>query len=317
MYFVVIDETDLTIAEDKFNHDNVIPFEDIHNHYGKGELICEFDAAMSSFGELFPLFSKNTVERFDLPVTGKLLEYAFSRGHINFLNKYKSMLYLCSHRAVDMACQHGQIESLEWWSSLDSTFRNCLKYTSDAIDRASANGHVDVLEWWDRASKQLGLPAKYSSDAIDMASINEEFKSLNWWISSGWFLKYTTDAVDLTSSIKVLNWWKNTCLELSLPFRYSTVATRHASDMGLTEVLDWWFKQSQLLGWEFKYDENAVDFACEKGYTDVLEWWRLMDKNHGFKFKFTKSALKNAIREGHDFVIRWFEENLGSTITSS
>jgi hypothetical protein len=118
----------------------------------------------------------------------------------------------------------------------------------------------------------LNITAHYISEVCKRGKIN----ILEWWKNSGLELKYTNDALNMASSsghVEVLEWWKNSGLEL----KYTTDALNMASSSGHVEVLEWW-KNSGL---ELKYTQRALNWASKNGHIKVLEWW----KNSGLEFK--------------------------------
>jgi len=113
----------------------------------------------------------------------------------------------------------------------------------------------------------------YSYITTDELSIYGNVEGLNIQKKYN-ILKYTIWAMNWTSQyghVDVLEWWKNSGLEL----KYNDFAMDLASEDGHINVLDWW-KNSGL---ELKYTDDAMLYASYCGHINVLEWW----KNSGLK----------------------------------
>jgi hypothetical protein len=126
----------------------------------------------------------------------------------------------------------------------------------------------------------LKITDLYISEVCKRGKVN----ILEWWKNSGLELKYDMKALDFASSyghVEVLEWWKNSGLEL----KYTGNALDFASRYGHVEVLEWW-KNSGL---KLNYDAKALNWASENGQIKVLEWW----KNSGLELKYTIDASRN------------------------
>src|ERR1051326_2035265 len=74
------------------------------------------------------------------------------------------------------------------------------------------------------------------------------------------------DGASGESHVEMLQWWKDSSLEL----RWSHLAMDWSSRNGHVEVLQWW-KDSSL---ELKWSGFAMDRASEEGHVEILQWWK-------------------------------------------
>jgi len=116
---------------------------------------------------------------------------------------------------------------------------------------------------------------------------------------------WTINGASAKGCLHVLEWWKNSRLEL----KYDRDAIYCASMNGLLKVLEWW-KNSGL---ELKYDlendigleyeiDSVIDYASKNHHPNVLEWW----KNSGLKLKYTSETIDKAFESRNSTSIRWW-----------
>ncbi|KAJ3033792.1 hypothetical protein HDV00_005833 [Rhizophlyctis rosea] len=129
------------------------------------------------------------------------------------------------------------------------------------IERASASGDLTVLDFWGEwfrgQGKVSATPGRYytwGDEAMDAASANGLIWVLQWWKESGLELRYSQDSMALAGKyghVEVLKWWKDSSLEL----RYNSESMDYATHRGHVEVLDWWYGS----GLPLKYSNWALD----------------------------------------------------------
>ena len=167
--------------------------------------------------------------------------------------------------AIDYPSMDGNFEKLAFW--FNSGLK--LKYTTEAIDYAAS---AEVLDFW----VKYGPEFSYTDKAIKYASYKCRIDVLDWWARQNIYeLKYSEKIIDNLlikakemydeDQIRVLEWWKNSGLEV----KYTHVAMDTASRMGRVDILNWWLKS----GLELKYSREAV-VNIEYDRARVLRWWK-------------------------------------------
>ena len=125
---------------------------------------------------------------------------------------------------------------------------------------------------------------------VDEAAKNNYLSVIIWMHESINNFNYTEKAINATSSIAVLNWFKDS----GLKFKYDKTAVNGAP---ITKLK--WLKKS---GYEFLYDTDAIDNASS---TEVLDWF---DKS-GYEFKYSANAISNACENGSVSILDWFDKS--------
>ena len=258
----------------------------------------------------------------------KAMDVASANGQVNVLDWWfksglKPLRY--SENAISSAFDNDHGTVLKWWieSGLDIQFsKKSLAFNSlnlrDKIKsifiEAFRNGNLDMMQKY--ADMHLPLPQKddsetwlrnkikflnnishgivhtpsdnfmrwleendldaYLSKPINIASMNGDIDVLNWWKNSGLDLCYSFDSIDHAHNIEVLDWWKNSGLALC----YTYDAMNKASNI---EVLDWW-KNSGLA---LRYSIDALINASRNNDIEILNWW----KQSGLKFKYYRTEV--------------------------
>jgi len=190
-----------------------------------------------------------------------------------------------------------------------------LRITECYVDNASRYGSkYDNLE----ILKLCGSSA--TKDAIDEASLNGHTHLLEWWKNSGLQLMYTTKAIDMASHnghVKALEWWRSFELQSDAAdalvkdalLKYSCDAIDWASMNGQVDVLEWWLKAKNEFGWEFLYSNYAMNLASESGHVKVLEWWMKAKNESGLTLKYSNYAVDWASSQGHVGVLEWWKNS--------
>ncbi|KAI8806515.1 hypothetical protein BJ742DRAFT_870416 [Cladochytrium replicatum] len=156
------------------------------------------------------------------------------------------------------------------------------------MDEASSKGLARLL---DHYLSNRERPCEYTDKSIDSASANGHVSVLEWWRNSGLELMWSEDAFDEacpTRNIGVLTWWKSSGLELKpLPMDL-------ASEEGHVDVLEWW-KQIVL--------DEIVEREADD---DVERLWAPWE--HGLVLKYG-AAIELARSGGRVDVLEWWKNS--------
>ncbi|KAI9327646.1 hypothetical protein DFJ73DRAFT_134197 [Zopfochytrium polystomum] len=185
------------------------------------------------------------------------------------------------------ACEAGQVAALQWAVDMGLPFE-----AFTGAGPAIRHGQVAVLDW---LQQQSWCDLK-SINAMDLASLFGHTNVLQWWKDSGLDLSYTKSAMDDASGhghLDVLQWW----LDSGLPLRYSATAMNVASGKGDLAVLQWWRDS----GLELQDDRRAID-RC--GHVAVLQWW----KDSGLELRYEHSMALASQRGSFD-VLQWWKDS--------
>ena len=137
----------------------------------------KFDKCILS--DKYPLYSINTIKKFNLEITHDYISNLWLYGHVDILEWIKNNRFMCEYNKIYLsgASGNGHVHVLDWW--LKSNLP--LEYSEKALDMASYNGHVNVLDWWLKSN----LPLKYDENALNWASEKGRIHVLEWWKNSG------------------------------------------------------------------------------------------------------------------------------------
>ncbi|KAJ3041443.1 hypothetical protein HDV00_009424 [Rhizophlyctis rosea] len=166
------------------------------------------------------------------------------------------------------------------WTGLESEIGGLRGPGFHALDEASAKGHLDILDWWVSKSR---WGVEYSPSSIDEAS------SKGLLEGSGLPLQFTEDVMDGASEyghVAVLDWWKNSGLELTWSdmalegasanghiLEFSEYILAKASANQHYAVLDWWKRRAAEV--ELPFQTGGVsDYGAFEGWRPTYDWWK-------------------------------------------
>jgi hypothetical protein len=181
-----------------------------------------------------------------------------------------------------------------------------LDWTPETLCTASSEGAVELLAFLRRRQEALGRPCPVEAGwqqswyPMDAASRGGHVDVLQWWKESGLELKWSNHAMNAASRsghVAVLQWWKESGLEV----KWSEYAMDEASGNGYINVLRWW-KES---GFDMKWSGGALYGASKHGRVAVLQWW----KESGLYLRLSSSAMDWASWSGHVDVLQWWKDS--------
>ncbi|KAJ5899373.1 Flavoprotein [Penicillium taxi] len=235
------------------------------------------------------------------------LEYTILRGsfaaikkRIDALPRWKPLSDLACHLIV-------KFSRTDILSYLTENHLDLLWTTSRLTNipyRASAiYGNPTILTWWRDAP---ALPNKeYMADAMDGASRAGFINVLNWWRQSGLELRYTERALESASAegrVDVLDWWREASAKSpkTLPMKVGK-SVLLAAQSGRIASLAWWDSS----GIAYSNAENIVRIASTHGHVHVLDFWHRLK---GPKMIFDNQVLVGPTKNGHDNVLQWWKD---------
>lgn len=203
---------------------------------------------------------------------------------------------ICDYLLPEVASGFGRVDVLEWARS--GEFKLPRHLNEVPMDEASRNGYVSVLEWW----KRSGYNLVYSEASLNSATKQSQLDVLEWWKNSGLELKIgnVLDFASMASETNGLDWWSRSGLGVGRG-KYGRVALYHASCHGNLKVLDWW-RDSPL---ELVYDKDVLVGATKHGRIEVLEWWRKSGIPVYYTFFDIEEAIEDCV-EGQSMVKKWW-----------
>ncbi|TVY40730.1 Phosphopantothenoylcysteine decarboxylase [Lachnellula subtilissima] len=171
------------------------------------------------------------------------------------------------------------------------------------IKASTVYGRTEILEWW-RTSPTF-LSKTYTAEAIDGASKSGFIHVLDWWRNSGLDLKYTELALEQASSkghILVLEWWKQASLHQGNYYIDPDVRHHHGSPMPAERD-----EHPEMHPPLQLKPGKALLAAAQNDQPLVLRWW----DNSGIPIGHSESVAKIASAQGHVKVLDVWRELRG------
>lgn len=178
-------------------------------------------------------------------------------------------------------------------------------YELDMSKKKSIQSEIrEVGDWWWK-NEPDPFEKFYCPETNDPNKL-EEWKNFVLSCKEYDILKlYTTNSIDSASkngNIDVLNWWKNSGLEL----KYTEYALSYAAFSKHFHILEWW-KNSNLI---IKQDDQLISNLIQVEFTDVLEWFKIVSaENQGIKFNFDHNIINYLLRQSRFLMLDWFKNS--------
>ena len=291
-------------------------------------------------GDRYPLFSIETIKKFNLNVNASYIKCASEQSGVDSMKLLKSCrtyFKITNEKECHYGYQyHDGLNILDRpFESNGSCVEGGLYFTDlknlsrfykfgiwlreitipdDALmveDPSGGKWRADRIILGERYPLyNIGTIKKFNleidNDYIDHVCAYGKTDVLSWAYNCNHLLGCTSTGIEYASSrghVAVLEWWLKIFHKFDLKLKYASTAMDGASIAGHIEVLEWW-KSSGL---DLKYTSAAIDEASYNNQVDVLEWW----KSSGLYLKYTSAAIDKASANGHIKVLEWWKRSSG------
>jgi hypothetical protein len=166
--------------------------------------------------------------------------------------------------------------------SLIPMINNVIDLEGTSINSASETGNVYVLDYLfnvhlktrgEIGNFPLYFKSKYNEKAIDYASMLGHLNVLKWWynvhVKYNIILKYTETSLHRAFNIEILEWWKNSKLELL----YDDNLFTHINNI---QILNWWenfFDYNKLTIKKYINEKDVLYNILHNEQIEILLWW--------------------------------------------
>lgn len=178
---------------------------------------------------------------------------------------------------------------------------------------ASKKGCVDTLNFITKLKEKYGLKFICSAEALNGVSENNQIEVLNWWKNSGLQLRYDCSAINKAikkGSIEAVMWWINSGLKI----KYNHKTLTNFFGYSDPKMLQLWIEISKERNMPILFSQTALIRASENNKFDNLAWW----KKSTLLLSYDSDVIGYAVRNNHiDIVKWWIDSGLKINITKS
>ncbi|AGC02266.1 ankyrin repeat protein [Acanthamoeba polyphaga moumouvirus] len=201
----------------------------------------------------------------ELKYTTKALDYLSHFGLnstiINILNWWKKSGLEIKYSKIFLNGKGHDINILN--AMLD--LKIPLKYSKKCMDelirtKICAQDIINIIKWW----MDNNLKLKYSHKFIDAMFDKKYIPVLDWLDSINFEFKYSSDAIDSTNHLEIINWWFNH----HYPLKYTNMSIDNAFRRGDINMLNVWLRS----GNELKFSKPIMVRYNDKVQKSI-DWW--------------------------------------------